>query len=169
VPVEFCVSVRIAAEVKVVGLYPVRNEVDIIELNLRHHLATVLDEAFVVDNGSTDGTLALLARLAGELPLLVASEPGAYTQSELVTRMARQASRSGADWLVPVDADEFWVGQGRSIRGVLETTPVAVGVLRCEVVNFVQRREELAPSTASLMTMVMRSRSRPARRSAAKS
>jgi hypothetical protein len=141
---------------KVVGLYLVRNEIDIIELNLRYHLATVLDEAMVVDNGSTDGTLELVTRLAGELPLMVASEPGGYAQSELVTRMARQASRAGADWLLPVDADEFWVGDGRSMRSVLETTPNEVGVLRCEVVNFVQRREELAPTASSLLTTVMR-------------
>src|ERR1700694_368249 len=105
---------------KVVGLYLVRNEIDIIEPNLRYHLATVLDEAIVVDNGSTDGTLELVTQLAGELPLTVSSEPGGYTQSELVTRMARQASRLGADWVLPVDADEFWTGEGQSMRGVLE-------------------------------------------------
>jgi hypothetical protein len=141
---------------KVIGLYLVRNEIDIIQLNLRYHLATVLDWAIVVDNGSSDGTLELVTRLAGELPLTVASEPGGYTQSELVTRMARQASRAGADWLLPVDADEFWMGEGRSMRSVLEATPNEVGVLRCEVVNFVQRREELAPTASSLLTMVMR-------------
>jgi hypothetical protein len=141
---------------KVVGLYLVRNEIDIIQVNLHYHHATVLDEAIVVDNGSTDGTLELVTRMAGELPLTVASEPGGYAQSELLTRMARQASRAGADWLLPIDADEFWVGNGRSIRSVLETTPDEAGVLRCEVVNFVQRREELAPKASSLLTTVMR-------------
>ena len=141
---------------KVVGLYLVRNEIDIIELNLRYHLGTVLDQAIVVDNGSSDGTLELLTRLAGDLPLTVASEPGGYAQSELITRMARQASRAGADWVLPIDADEFWTSDGRPMRSVLETTPSEVGVLRCELVNFIQRREELAPTSSSLLTMVMR-------------
>jgi hypothetical protein len=141
---------------RVVGVYLVRNEIDIIELNLRYHLANVLDDAIVVDNGSTDGTLELLARLAGELPIVVASEPGGYLQAELVTRMARQASRAGADWLLPIDADEFWIGDGQSMRNVLEATPNDVGALRCEVLNFVQRREELAPTPSSLGTAVMR-------------
>jgi hypothetical protein len=43
-----------AAAVKVVGVYLVRNEVDVIETNRRHHhFATGLDEAIVLDNGST--------------------------------------------------------------------------------------------------------------------
>src|ERR1700694_906639 len=101
---------------RVVGLSLVRNEIDIIELNLRYHLANVLDDAIVVDNGSTDGTLELLARLAGELPIVVASEPGGYLQAELVTRMARQASRAGADWLLPIDADAVLIGDGQASR-----------------------------------------------------
>ena len=50
--------------VKVVGLYLLRNEADIIESNLRHHFVSVIDEAIVIDNGSTDGTLELVAGLA---------------------------------------------------------------------------------------------------------
>ena len=50
--------------VKVVGLYLVRNEVDLIELNLLHHFETAIDEAIVIDNGSTDGTIEVLASLA---------------------------------------------------------------------------------------------------------
>jgi hypothetical protein len=55
--------------VKVVGLYLVRNEVDIIETNLRYHLAGVIDEAIVIDNGATDGALQRLrVRNAGSHP-----------------------------------------------------------------------------------------------------
>jgi hypothetical protein len=67
--------------VNVVGLYLVRNEVDIIETNLRYHLAGVIDEAIVIDNGSTDGTLELPVALSRQLPVLLASEPGTYDQS----------------------------------------------------------------------------------------
>ena len=134
---------------KVVGLYQVRNEVDIIETNLRHHLTTVLDEAIVVDNGSSDGTFELLAELAGELPLKLASEIGHVYQSGRVTRMARFAAQQGADWVLPIDADEFWVARDVPFRSVLEEAPVDARALFVDVINFVQRRDVLAASPVS--------------------
>ncbi len=142
--------------VKVVGLYLVRNEVDIIETNLRHHLTTVLDEAIVVDNGSTDGTFELLVELAGELPLQLASETGHVYQSGRVTRMARFAAQQGADWVLPIDADEFWVALDAPFRSVLEEAPVDARALFVDVINFVQRRDVLAAHPGVVATMTMR-------------
>ena len=103
--------------VKVVGLYLLRNEADIIETNLRHHFAVGIDEAIVIDNGSTDGTLELLANLTEDMPIQLSSEVGPMYQSERVTRMARLATLQGADWVLPIDADEFWVGSGAHVAG----------------------------------------------------
>ena len=114
--------------VKVVGRYLLRNEADIIESNLRHHFVSAIDEAIVIDNGSTDGTLELVAGLAGDLPIQLASEVGPMYQADRVTRMARLATLQGADWVLPIDADEFWVAAGGSFRHVLEETPAEVGV-----------------------------------------
>jgi hypothetical protein len=142
--------------VKVVGLYLVRNEVDIIETNLRYHLAGVIDEAIVIDNGSTDGTLERLVVLSRQLPVLLASEPGTYDQSARVTRMARFATRAGADWVLPIDADEFWVGNGVPFRDTLRDAPADANALFAEVVNFVQSRDVLTATPRSLLTMTMR-------------
>ena len=109
--------------VKVVGLYLVRNEADIIETNLRHHFAAGIDEAIVIDNGSTDGTLEIVAGLREDLPIQLSSEVGPMLQPERVTRMARLATLEGADWVLPIDADEFWVGAGAPLREVLEEAP----------------------------------------------
>jgi Glycosyl transferase family 2/Methyltransferase domain len=142
--------------VKAVGLYLVRNEVDLIETNLRHHFARVIDEAIVIDNGSSDGTLERVAHLAADLPIQLASEVGPMFQAERVTRMARFAVARGADWLLPIDADEFWVGAGASFRDVLEETPGDVRALFVEVVNFVQRRDVLVARPGRLASMTMR-------------
>jgi len=142
--------------VKVVGLYLLRNEADIIETNLRHHFATVIDEAIVVDNGSTDGTLELLADLAEDMPLQLSSEVGPPYQPERVTRMARLATLQGADWVLPIDADEFWVGSAAPLRDVLEETPSDVRALFVEVVNFVQSRDVLVATPGCLASMTMR-------------
>ena len=142
--------------VNVVGLYLVRNEVDLIEANLLHHFATAIDEAIVIDNGSTDGTLEEVGRLSRTLPIHLASEPGAYDQAARVTRMARWASRRGADWLLPIDADEFWIGIDAPLRSVLSELPSHVTALRAEVTNFVQERDVRVADATSLLSMTMR-------------
>ncbi len=142
--------------VKVVGLYLLRNEADIIETNLRHHFAVGIDEAIVIDNGSTDGTLELLANLTEDMPIQLASEVGPMYQSGRVTRMARLATLQGADWVLPIDADEFWVGSGAQLRDVLEETPSDVRALFVEVVNFVQSRDVLVATPGCLASMTMR-------------
>jgi hypothetical protein len=142
--------------VKVVGLYLVRNEVDVLETNLRHHFANVIDEAIVVDNGSTDGTLELLGDLAEDMPLQVASEVGHSYQGDRVTRMARFATQQGADWVLPIDADEFWVATDGPFRTVLEETAPDVQALFVEMVNFVQSRDVLVARPGVLSSMTMR-------------
>jgi Glycosyl transferase family 2/Methyltransferase domain len=142
--------------VKVVGLYLVRNEVDLIETNLRHHFSCAIDEAIVIDNGSSDGTFELLAGLAADMPIQLASEVGPMYQAERVTRMARLATVQGADWVLPIDADEFWVGAEASFRAVLEGTPCDTRALFVEVVNFVQRRDVLVARPGRLASMTMR-------------
>jgi hypothetical protein len=141
--------------VKVVGLYVVRNEDDLLEVNLRHHFSTAIDAAIAIDNGSSDRSLDVLLHLSEELPILVAREPGPYRQSEKMTRMARLAASQGADWILPIDADEFWTGVDSPLREVLEQLPSSVSAVRVDVVNFVQARDVLVPDATSLLTMTM--------------
>ena len=143
----------------VVGIYMVRNEVDIIETNLRHHLESeAIDEAIVVDNESNDGTLEILSALVEELPVFVASEAGPCRQSEWTTRLARMAHQRGADWVLPIDADEFWVGsEGQSVKDILAEVDPSVPSLSVDVVNFVQRRDVVVARPTGLASMTMRS------------
>jgi hypothetical protein len=87
----------------------VRNEADIVEAFVRHNLRYV-DGMAIIDHGSVDGTLAILAALAREgLPLvLVESRAAGYLQGPMTTAMARRVfAQQGADFALPLDADEF--------------------------------------------------------------
>lgn len=94
--------VRLAA----VGM--VRNEADIIEAFVRHTLGFV-DELWLVDHLSTDATPSILDRLQAEgLPLKVTRHSeNAQSQEILTSRLGQQAFAAGADWVVPLDCDEF--------------------------------------------------------------
>src|SRR3712207_6180913 len=93
---------------KIFGISMVRNEVDIIRLSVLHHLSLGLHRLLIVDNGSTDGTDEELKRLEQDKRVSWTRDTSQYRQSEILTELAREAHRLGADWVVPFDADEFW-------------------------------------------------------------
>jgi len=98
------------------GIAMVKNEIDVLPSVIQHMFEQGIDRILVADNGSTDGTLEYLKGLADGLQFHVAidSEPG-YYQSAKMTRLARAAWRSGADWIIPFDADEFWFGDRETL------------------------------------------------------
>jgi hypothetical protein len=96
---------------RVVMTLLVRNEADVITDNLLFHRHQGIDQFIVMDNGSTDGTQAIVEELAQQLPIELLHQPADdYAQAEWVTAMARLAwSTYQADWVINNDADEFWV------------------------------------------------------------
>lgn len=103
------------------GVSMVRDEVDIIDATLDHLLTQGVDHLLVADNGSVDGTVQrLLERAACDPRMHVAydREP-AYYQGEKMSRLVRAASRAGADWVIPFDADEFWFARDETAADYL--------------------------------------------------
>lgn len=93
---------------RVTAIMMVRNESDIIEPILLHTLAQV-DDVIVADNNSDDGTRDILERVAADAPVTIVDDPEVgYLQAEKMTALAGRARDAGADWVVPVDADEWW-------------------------------------------------------------
>lgn len=111
---------------KLVATLLVRDEVDVVAATIEHHLAQGVDLVIVTDNGSVDGTRDVLEAYAQAGLAEVIDEPDhTYKQAEWVTRMARRAAEVGADWVLNLDADEFWVpvDRSRTLREVLGDVP----------------------------------------------
>ncbi len=120
----------------------VRDEADIIDLQLAFHLAAGVDFFIVTDHESRDGTTDVLESYARRdlLHLIPVSSP-IKRQSEWVTRMARlAASEFGADWVINSDADEFWWPWGGGLKDVLARIDDEYGVVRTFVRAFLPRR-----------------------------
>jgi hypothetical protein len=111
---------------RLVGATVVRNGADVIESCVRHNL-TVLDGIAIVDHGSFDGTSDILAALAREgLPVFVArDETPAFDQSAMINRLVRHVfSTSDADWVFPIDSDEFLKVRSRPVlEEILRSVP----------------------------------------------
>lgn len=128
----------------------VRDEIDIVEDNLKFHLDQGVDEVLVTDNGSIDGTRDLLSDLARSYPITVFDEPGRdHSQWRWMTQLAGVARADhGADWLLPNDADEFWWAGGQSLKAALteELSRLApdVNMLRCRRFNMVYGHDDVS-------------------------
>lgn len=139
---------------KVVGIQLVCDEADILRTNLRYNLALGLDEVLVLDNGSMDGSADVLRELSDRTPLAWWEDSSSYNHGRMLTRLAAEAAHRGADWVLPIDADEFWHVPDGDLRAVLAATRAAG--LRVRVENFVQRRFDVPEGAEALATMTYR-------------
>jgi predicted O-methyltransferase YrrM len=139
---------------RIFGLMLVRNEADILRINLLHHFSLGIEQFLIVDNGSTDGTDLALREIAKTGRVQWFSEPGPYHQAEITTDLAREAYLRGADWVIPIDADEFWHVPRGSLPEILRES--SAGAFRVRVVNFVQRRGQVDRSPDALLHMTRR-------------
>lgn len=87
-----------------------RNEEDIIEECIKFHLNHGVDFIIATDNGSIDNTRNIFLKYQEMGVLHLIDEPSHnYQQSKWVHRMILLAkSKYKADWVINVDADEFW-------------------------------------------------------------
>jgi hypothetical protein len=136
------------------GLYLVRNEADIIRTNILHHLALGVDRVLVIDNGSTDDTGPILDELAKGGRVQWSRVDGSFRQAALATELTHEAFLQGADWVIPIDADEFWWSPRGDLKAVLAGS--SAGALQVRVVNFIQRREQSRATADALLHMTRR-------------
>jgi hypothetical protein len=137
------------------GISIVRNEEDLVETAIRHHLREGVDLILIADNDSTDATAKILAGLARRDRRIVWSRTGnaGFRQSEATTELARAAMRRGASWILPFDADEFWCAPGGLARELRGCTADAVSVA---VLNFIQARQQIRREKAAVLSAVHR-------------
>lgn len=95
----------------VAGVLWVLNEADIIERSIEHHLAQGLDPVYVCVGPSTDGTDEIAHELSRKHAEVVVTREydDHMNQQHWVDTFAAFAGYAGADWIVPFDADEFWL------------------------------------------------------------
>jgi hypothetical protein len=106
---------------KIAAISLIKNEVDVIALNLQHLFDCGVRNFAIADNGSTDTTLNVIRQFATEAPtatIFVLNDPiPAHLQSKKITALsAFAASYFRSEWILPFDADDFfWVSPGPRI------------------------------------------------------
>lgn len=138
----------------IAGICHVKNEIDIVELVVRHTLAEGLDRLFFTDHMSTDGTWELLREMALTMPIdLGRNEDPVFHQAAQMNMLAEIAMGAGADWIVPFDADEFFYAvSGKTVAEALNEVPLEFPKLFCQVSRYLDfTRKEVAPQRAKVV------------------
>ncbi|WP_081380314.1 glycosyltransferase family 2 protein [Novacetimonas hansenii] len=111
----------------VVAVMRLLNEDDVIEANIRHHLAH-LDRIIILDDGSADRTLGIIEDMIQEgLAITLIEKPCIVSsERERNTFLYNTACRDfDADWVFFIDADEFIDMRGRveGFSNFIKTVP----------------------------------------------
>jgi hypothetical protein len=138
----------------IAGICHVKDEIDILERVLLHTVAEGVDQLWVEDHMSTDGTWELLQELALELPIvLLRDETPVFYQPEKMTALAQSVYVVGAEWVVPFDADEFFYApSGRTVAAELALVPGGVQKMYCPAWRYLDfKRRAILPQRAKVV------------------
>jgi len=111
---------------KLIAICVIRNESDILEAFVRYHLS-MFDRMIILNHRSVDSSAQILQSLIREgLSLEYRQENrNDFQQSFFMTRLMKEAVLDyGADWVLPLDADEFITADGAErVRDIIEKFP----------------------------------------------
>jgi hypothetical protein len=135
-PNKFIKKYLIRKSGKLIMTLLVRDEVDIIEKNIKFHLAHGVNFIIATDNGSIDGTREILERYQKKGVLHLIDEPSQdYSQAIWVNRMGMIAYEEyKADYIFHCDADEFWYSKTGNLKNEI-SEDISGDVLRVNLIN----------------------------------
>lgn len=122
----------------------VSDEVDLVGPLLDYYLEQGVDSAIVTANRAPNDVLDTLRPYVDRgWARVFREDTGPFAQDRWVTRMARLAvEEHSADWVVNVDADEFFWPEGGTLKEVLAAVPPEYGVIEAPVFHFVPPQDE---------------------------
>jgi glycosyltransferase involved in cell wall biosynthesis len=107
-------TVKIGANLSVV------DEVELIERAIHHLRAIGVDLIIACDLGSTDGTYEIMERYRSDddFWLFRLTEEGEQYDSDWIRANVALVKSAGIDWVLFLDADEFWIPRGGSLKAL---------------------------------------------------
>lgn len=130
---------------KIVGLVQAKNEWPLLALSISHALMNHVDEVFVLNHGSTDGTpegLKALCELWKNRIHVFHCNDERFWQEASTTALIMMSRASSPDWFYVFDADEFLLTkEPGGLKAILHDTNGADCVVRYQVENWISTED----------------------------
>lgn len=126
---EIPFSVRKAKSPHIIMTLLVKDEEELLALNLEFHHAMGIEHFIITDNNSTDRTPEIIRHYQekGWVLRYIEEHSTDYEQKTWVDRMIEIAKEEyHADWIINADADEFWYPSCKSFPALLSNTHATV-------------------------------------------
>lgn len=137
---------------KIVALMGVKDDVELIGACIGHLWSIGVDLVIAYDDGSTDGTLDILNTMKSEEHLWVVNVDRLEPRRQVISETWRleYARKAKAEWVLFLDADEFWIPATGSLRDCVDLAGADVITVNRFNVPLTRRGlllpEELSPS-----------------------
>ena len=118
-----------------------KNEAHVIDEWLEHYRNEGVTSFLVIDNGSTDDTVA---RLSTHVDVVVVEDGARHAQASLYNKYANLLS---CEWILVVDLDEFLYGSTVPVGEVLRSLPDDVGAVNIPWLCFGSSRHVQQPES----------------------
>ena len=106
-----------AEAMRIAAYVGVKDEVELVEATIKHLQAIGVDEVIVCDMMSTDGTFEVLKKLQSDEVRVTQMSDLDYSDLQTESqRIVDLVSGSSADWVVFLDADEYWIPATGSLK-----------------------------------------------------
>lgn len=111
------------------------DEIDILPTTITHLRRIGVDRIYVLDAGSTDGTLEYLDEATAQGDISVLRRSPDEESGEAMLLRAELGQRSGADWVLYLDSDEIWLPAAGSLHSLPDLAHAdVISVMRYNVV-----------------------------------
>lgn len=122
---------------KLYAVTMVKDEEDVIKYTILNMFRQNVEKVIVADNLSTDNTRSILEELARDYDIEIVDDlVVGYYQAQKMTNLTKKAFAQGADWVIPFDADEVFVSDNGSLRSLLDSVHVNVGICHFKIFNY---------------------------------
>lgn len=136
---------------KIAGITMVRNEIDVIEFCIEHHLSQGLDYIFICDNGSADGTLEYLRNKSkNDSRVILHEDSGQFHQQMIINHLSNMAYQNDCTWVVPFDADELWFSDN-TLK--IDLQKVEKSSVRIKLKDFIQSKDITDPKEDAYLSV----------------